>query len=415
MNKFFDRKVLLIAIAVIIALQFFLFIIYQHYNQHIEQNNLRSLLLQENMVFIQRFQAASEKSQQKMLKNPTVPNTIILLTANPKWPMQVTSSSLWTIYNKMKYQPDPIRISIFITKDKWLNVEILSSIENGYIQYLLISFEIIFTLFLAILLWIMYQQTVPLRVIAEAAKQLSTDLNVDPLQLKGPAITRYAFQAINEMQEKLKNLIQERTLMLAAISHDLRTPLTSMRLRGELIDDPTQRQKNHQDITEMETMISQILAFTKEDYLHEKKSKIDLLALVASICHDFSDSGHSVKFIAQENQRIVYHGSMISLKRAFSNLVDNAVKYGESVEVDLILNDKKLSLIVKDDGPGISEADRSRLFTPFYRVDVSRSRKKFGVGLGLVIARNIIHAHGGNIELTGNPPRGLQVVVTFPI
>jgi signal transduction histidine kinase len=413
MNNFIDRKILFLIVTVLIVFQLFLFLIYEQYNQRSEQNDITNLLIQKNISLVQRVK--SSKSKIEIVKNTHIPSSIITLSPNPKWIIQDASSSLWGIYGKMKRQKNPIRISIKIAEKQWMNIEIISSLAHSLTRYLLIGSEIFVTMFLIAFLWLIYHHTVPLRLIADAAKRLGIDVNTQPLKMKGPMIARHAFQSINEMQTKIKNLIQERTLMLASISHDLRTPLTSLRLRNELIDHPEISQKNHQNMDEMETMISQILAFTKEDYFIEKKSKLDLTALVISICHDSLDRGQSVKYLGPDNERIIYNGCLLSLKRAFINIIDNAVKYGGSAEVELFFDvNDKINLIIRDYGPGILEKHMDKVFTPFYRVDTSRSRKKSGIGLGLAIARNIIYAHGGCITLKQMQPTGLQVAVTFP-
>ena len=294
------------------------------------------------------------------------------------------------------------------------NLEIIPALHLSPSRYLFIAMEAIITLLMAIFLWIIYKHTIPLEIIATAAKNIGIDLNSKPLQLHGLTIAREAFKSINEMQNKIKKLIQDRTFMLAAISHDLRTPLTSMKLRSELIENTEQRYRNQKDINEMNAMISQILIFTKEEYLLERKSKIDLVSLIVSICYEFTDRGLPVTYLDNKKETAIINGASLALKRTFTNLIDNAVKYGGSAEISIDINEEIL-VIIHDQGTGLLEENMDKVFTPFYRENTSRSRKNPGVGLGLAIAHNVIQAHGGTITFKREESCGFKVIVLLPL
>jgi len=202
--------------------------------------------------------------------------------------------------------------------------------------------------------------------------------------------------------------------MLAAISHDLRTPITRMKLRTQLSTDKELYEKNMRDLAEMEEMVTQTLAFARQDPMHEKKVNFDIFSLLATICDEMMDLKRPVEFSAR-TRRIALHGQPLALKRAFTNLINNAVKYANTVTVRIQQKRKTVIITVEDDGPGIPEKDFEKMFEPFYRGEHSRSRHTGGVGLGLATTRDIIHAHDGHIKLANKPEGGLVVTVTLPI
>jgi len=261
--------------------------------------------------------------------------------------------------------------------------------------------------------WVLGFTTRPLRRFAAAANRLGVDMNAPTLEEAGPREVRLAAQAFNTMQRRLKAFVEDRTRMLAAISHDLRTPLTRLRLRAEFIDDDTAREKMLEDLAEMEAMIGATLAFAREEASQETIEPVQLDDMLGRMAENCRDSGHAVGFrTAPMPIRIMARRT--ALKRALGNLVDNAVKYGGSAELALARDGDSVAVTIDDNGPGIPEAEMENVFRPFYRIEGSRSRDTGGTGLGLSVANDVIRAHGGEIRLQNRPGGGLRVVVTLP-
>ena len=200
--------------------------------------------------------------------------------------------------------------------------------------------------------------------------------------------------------------------MIAAMSHDLRTPLTRLRFRAELVEDPDRQKKMLDDLDRMRDMIESVLAFARDDTKHKPRSLLDLSALIEGICQDASDAGEPVTFSGPRG--VTISGRPTALRRAVSNLVDNAVKYGRSAAVSLIPETERVVITVEDEGPGIPRSEREKVFDPFYRVEYSRNPETGGVGLGLSVTRSIVWEHGGDITLATRKGGGLSVRMELP-
>jgi signal transduction histidine kinase len=254
--------------------------------------------------------------------------------------------------------------------------------------------------------------TRPLHVLAAAAEALGKDINRPPLPEEGPTEIRQAARAFNTMQSRLARFIQDRTRVLAAMSHDLKTPLTRMRLRAELMDDEDLRLRFEADLKEMESMVTHTLEFMRGLGGNEARQEVDVMALLESLQSDNEDMGRTVRI---EGHAIAPYAAVVSLlKRCLSNLVDNAVLYGQRVTVKVEDTPRCLTLRFLDEGPGIPETELEKVFEPFYRLEGSRSRETGGTGLGLTIARNIAQTHGGDIVLRNRSEGGLEAVLTLP-
>jgi signal transduction histidine kinase len=254
--------------------------------------------------------------------------------------------------------------------------------------------------------------TRPLRRFAEAADRLGVDVGAPPLPVTGAREIRKASRAFNRMQERLRRFVDDRTLMLAAISHDLRTALTRLKLRAEFIPDEEQRDKAVADLDEMQAMLEATLSFARDDAEREPRTKVDLAALLRSLCDDLADSGQPVRYEGPD--RLAVECRPAALKRVFANLIDNAVRYGGEALVSLGGAGDGVEVTIADRGPGIPEEMREQVFAPFFRLETSRSRETGGSGLGLAVARTIVHGHGGDITLEDRPGGGLQVRVSLP-
>ncbi len=252
----------------------------------------------------------------------------------------------------------------------------------------------------------------PLQQLTQAAQALGEDLNRPPLPEDGPREVQQAARAFNTMQQRLAAFVNERTRMLTALSHDLKTPITRMRLRADLLDDDEQRQRFESDLKEMEAMVTQTLEFMRGLGGNEPRVPVDMTALLAALQAEQQAMGRTVEVQGQASQPLPGVASL--LKRALNNLVDNAVLYGGCATVRVEDTPQALVLRVLDEGPGLPEAELERVFEPFYRLEASRSRATGGSGLGLGIARNVARTHGGELVLCNRPEGGLEARLTLP-
>jgi signal transduction histidine kinase len=257
------------------------------------------------------------------------------------------------------------------------------------------------------------RMTRPLRTLGNAAEWLSRDLDAPPLPETGSREMRKAAAAFNTMQERLRGMVDDRSLMLAALSHDLRTVITRLRLRAEDIEDEVQRAKALEDLSDMEVMLKESLDAARGETSREPHQKVDLAALVKSLVDDLADAGKAVAYEGPE--RLVLQCRPVALRRALSNLVDNAIRYGGSADLFLRLEGGMALIEVADRGPGIPEGEREAMFRPFMRGDPSRNRATGGTGLGLGVARSILRAHGGDVTLADRPGGGLIARASLPV
>ncbi|HAU19140.1 MAG TPA: sensor histidine kinase, partial [Marinobacter adhaerens] len=229
---------------------------------------------------------------------------------------------------------------------------------------------------------------------------------------KGPEDVREVTRAFNQMQDQVGRAQEDRARLLAALAHDLRTPITSMRLRVEMLPEGEDRDRLLDSLREMQHLAEATLDFIRGTTT-EQHRRYDLATLLDSLCGDLQEMGLAVH--CDDSPRCVLQGQPEAVKRALRNLIENAVNYGDQAEVTLATTDTEAVVTIVDQGPGILEADRERVFEPFYRLEHSRSRETGGAGLGLAIARTLIRGMGGDIRLGAGPGgQGLQVSVTLP-
>lgn len=254
--------------------------------------------------------------------------------------------------------------------------------------------------------------TKPLKTLALAAERLGDDIRRPPLDESGPAEVSRAARAFNTMQRELIKFIDDRTRILAAMSHDLKTPITRLRLRAELLDDASLRARFEADLDEMQAMVTRTLEVMRGFDKESKRAPIDIMALLHSIQDDMRVLGATVEIEGAALQP--YSGSPEALKRCLQNVIDNAVKYGSSARVVLTDRAHELEIRVLDRGPGIPQEQLEQVFEPFYRLEASRNRESGGTGLGLTIARNLARSHGGELRLRNASEGGLEAVLTLP-
>ena len=249
--------------------------------------------------------------------------------------------------------------------------------------------------------------------LARAAEQIGADPEGAPLPEHGPSEVRSVIRAFNRMRLDLRSYVLERARMLGAISHDLQTPITRLRLRAEMIENAESRAKFVRDLDEMEAMAGSTLELFKSLGNEPQRQLLDVGALVGSLCEDWSDTGRDVT--VQGVARGPYNSHPRALRRCIDNLVENALRYGERARISIEDDEASLRIAVHDEGPGIPEQDLERVFEPFFRLEQSRNRDSGGAGLGLAIARNIARWHGGDIHLRNAPGgKGLIAELILP-
>jgi signal transduction histidine kinase len=253
----------------------------------------------------------------------------------------------------------------------------------------------------------------PIERLAAAVRQFGLNPQAPPITETGPRELQQVIKTFNAMQAQIQKFVAYRTMMLAAISHDLRTPLTRMRLRGEFIEDPDQQVRLFRDVDEMQNMVDEALAFFRDDATAEETTSFDLPHVLLTIAHDYADQDVDIGYAGPAHA--VYRGRPLNLKRAFSNLIDNAAKYGKNPEIELSCEETAFVVIIRDRGPGIPPNALDDVFRPYYRVDKSRNRSTGGVGLGLTVAQTIVQGHGGEITLKNRPEGGLEARVVLPV
>ncbi|MDO9338356.1 MAG: HAMP domain-containing sensor histidine kinase [Caulobacter sp.] len=254
--------------------------------------------------------------------------------------------------------------------------------------------------------------TAPLKRFSDAADRLGRDPMGPEMSLRGPAELGAAAEALNQMQSRLRRFISDRTAMVGAISHDLRTPLARIRFKLEAAP-PALRSAILSDVGQMEQMIEGVLAFIRDETLPRQRERLDLLSLVECVVDDAALVGADVE-LAEDSAPVIVEGDPSGLRRLFGNLVDNAVKYGGEARVRVSRDGDMARVEIDDAGPGLAPEDLRRAFDPFYRADASRNLDQGGVGLGLPIARATARGHGGEVVLRPQAV-GLRAIVTLPV
>jgi hypothetical protein len=310
-------------------------------------------------------------------------------------------------------------IGMRLPDGEWLDVTAeLEPLRPWHSPTFLVSFVLMTVTAAGLTLWAVRRLTAPVRTLAAAAEALGRDVNAAPLPENGPTEVAVAAVAFNTMAARIRRFVQDRTELLTAIGHDLRTPITRLKLRAEFVEDDEQRGKILADLEELEAMVSATLAFGRDSRTTEPVSPLDLAELLRTILDETGDAHPDLleKLQYEGPAHLTVRARSLSLKRVLVNLVTNAVNYGGSALVRLSTADERMVVVeVEDDGPGIPAAELDRVFEPFHRGEPSRNRETGGVGLGLPIARNIMRAHGGDVEIVNRPSGGIRATVTLPV
>ncbi|TGD65236.1 HAMP domain-containing protein [Tabrizicola sp. WMC-M-20] len=310
-----------------------------------------------------------------------------------------------------RIEPVELTLSIRLAGGDWLNVSTMFHRPGLQLSPQALLPLVLMAVAVALVAWWTARRVVgPMRALALGADRLGRGLDVEALPLSGPTEVRETTQAFNRMKDRLTRFVNERTHMLAALSHDLRSPLTAMRLRIEMLDETEDSLRLKALVEEMQAMVEATLEFARGVAKAEPPSDVDLAALLADLVGDVG--GERATLVPSPPLPVTIRPT--ALNRALRNLIDNAVRYGGSAQVALAQEPGTAIITIADKGPGLPEDQLEAVFEPFVRLEQSRSRDTGGVGLGLAIARTIIQAHGGSVKLRNQRKGGLEAVVTLP-
>lgn len=305
-----------------------------------------------------------------------------------------------------------MNLSIAISGGQWLNVG--TRFERPPLQWPLqsmLAFALSALVLLIVVVWfVMTRLTGPLRQLSRAADALGRGEDVPELRVAGPTEVRDLTVSFNRMQQRLNRFVSDRTHMLAALGHDLRSPLTAMRVRAEMVDDDETRDSIITSVEEMQGMVEATLTFARGLTGTEEPDDVNLRVYLETILTDVPES---VELLGEEGTVVRLRPN--AMRRAMRNLIENALRYGNSARLDWTESIDEVVLTIDDDGPGIAEEELERVFDPFVRLERSRSLETGGHGLGLSIARTIIQSHGGNVTLINRPDGGLRARVWLPV
>jgi len=309
-------------------------------------------------------------------------------------------------------EPVELTLSIRLAAGDWLNVRTMFHRPGLQLSPQALLPLLLMAVAVALVAWWTARRVVgPMRALAIGADRLGRGLDAEPLPLAGPSEVRETTQAFNRMKDRLTRFVNERTHMLAALSHDLRSPLTAMRLRIEMLDETDDSIRLRALVAEMQAMVEATLEFAQGVAREEPAAEVDLAALLADLVADVG--GDRASLAPSPPLPVTIRAN--ALNRALRNLIDNAVRYGGVAQVDLRRDANAAVITIADNGPGLPDDQLESVFEPFVRLEASRSRDTGGVGLGLAIARTIIQAHGGTVKLRNRREGGLEAVVTLPM
>lgn len=335
---------------------------------------------------------------------PAGPNDVHIVTAGGG-PQRIT-----VMADRLTFAP--FSASVRMEDGRWATVEPPHGLIDPWQMRLLIALGIT-ALLLAPLVWLMARRlTRPIRQFAEAAERLGADPDAEPLAPSGPSEVRTAIAAFNDMQASIRGHMRQRTQTIAAIAHDLRTPLTRLRFRAEQAPEAL-RDRMAGDVEEMDALIGQAMAFVRGEVQAERRERLNLATLAADCASGFAETGAAVTFAGATSLPV--EGDPAALRRAVANLIDNGLKYGGGARVRAASEGAFAVITVADDGPGLSDDELERVFEPFHRGERSRSRETGGAGLGLAVARQAARAAGGDVTLTNRVGGGLEARLTLPL
>jgi len=347
-------------------------------------------------------------------------NVVVTLVNNdeslPQKAQKKPSDNNDSIINRIAHNPPySLHIQAQLQDNTWVHFIwqapsiAINSVSTELIFWLMIALIVIWLVAYLVVKWI----TKPLNALAQAAERLGNDIKSPPLEEKGPQEVQQAAHAFNMMQQRLQLLLAERTRFFAAISHDLKTPITRLRLRAELLNNQELQQKIINDLLEMEILLTNALDYSRGVAYQEDKHSLNIISLLQEITKNYVDLDYQIQLIAPQEPEFI-QGCPIALKRCLTNIIDNAVRYGQKADITVTSNEVEVIITVKDYGTGVAAQELTRIVEPFYRVEPSRNKTTGGYGLGLSIAQSIIQAHNGQLQLTSPVGEGLCVQITLP-
>lgn len=324
--------------------------------------------------------------------------------------IDTTTHQFTVVTDKLTFAP--FSAALRLPDGRWASVTPPHGLLSPWQVRILIALGISLLL-LAPLVWVMARRlTRPIRVFAEAAERLGADPDAAPMVASGPTEVRTAIHAFNDMQAALRDHMRRRSQTVAAIAHDLRTPLTRLRFRAEQAPDSV-RDRMAADIEEMDALIATAMAYVRGEATPDRSEPFDLAELAADCATGFSETGATVTFTSDAPLPVV--ADPAALRRALANLIANAVKFGGGAQVHAATADDTAVITVADDGPGLAATELEAVFEPFYRGERSRSRETGGAGLGLSVARQAARAHSGDVVLESRAGGGLTARLTLPL
>lgn len=335
----------------------------------------------------------------------------------PMPPMPGASPAMMRMHAEMnatQMSPVALTLSIALSDGRWLNMS--SRFHDPPLRWVgseMAAFALTAALLVAVLWAGLARLTGPLRRLAAAADRIGRGEAPGPIGQSGPEEFRRLAAAFEEMHMRLERFIGERTRLLGALGHDLRSPLTALRVRAEMVEDEETRERMIASIAEMQEMVEATLAFARGVATTEEVRSVELMGFLETLAAECRDAGGKVTL--SPGQPIELRLRPTAMRRALRNLVENGLRYGGRARVSARVVDGTAHIRVEDDGPGIPEDSLARVFDPFVRLESSRSRETGGTGLGLSIARTIVQAHGGEISLSNRPGGGLTAEVTLPL
>lgn len=309
--------------------------------------------------------------------------------------------------------------SILLADQHWLNFSSAIDEQADDLPVKTILLMVLFTLLILMTMaWTVKRALKPIETLAIVAKKIGSERDFNNIVEAGPSEVLPAILAFNQMQANLSDFIDDRSKMLAAISHDLRTPITSLRLRLEFIEQSDDKQRMLETIDQMEKMLKATLDFAKDDAQKESKQDLEVVSLLTTICDDYRDRGVDIQLNSVD--KLIFRLWPIAFRRVIENLINNSIAYGKDaldevhIMLEVRLNDEGLILSLSDTGQGVDDALLTEVIKPFVRLDKARDTKDSSVGLGLAISHSIIQAHAGKMTLTNLPSGGLQVEICLP-